>query len=156
MKGYVIKESHSLSALAFADDLILLATTKEKAQPLLQHTESYLINLGMRITAEKCASFEVRPTNDSWYIADPDLCHSNGDMIPNSDADSSLSYVGSHISPSSGLNYKDLVAELDTTLLESCQSAQLIPHQKLFLSTPHPIQHFVQKTVVQLHTTPPL
>jgi len=28
MKGYVIDESHNLSALAFADDLILLANAK--------------------------------------------------------------------------------------------------------------------------------
>jgi len=65
MKGYVIDGSHSLSALAFADDLILLASTKEKAQSLLHHTESYLTNLGMCIAAEKCASFEIRPTKDS-------------------------------------------------------------------------------------------
>ena len=67
----MIKESHSLSALAFADDIILLPTTKDEAQPLLQHTKAYLTNLGKRITAEKCASFEVRPRNDPWYIADP-------------------------------------------------------------------------------------
>ena len=66
MKGYVIDESHSLSALAFADDLILLATTKDKAQNLLHNTESYLINLGMCIAAENCASFEIRCTKDSW------------------------------------------------------------------------------------------
>ena len=65
MMRYVINESHSLSALAFADDLILLATTKDKAQCLLHHTESYLTNLGMLIAAEKCASFEIRPTKDS-------------------------------------------------------------------------------------------
>jgi hypothetical protein len=51
MKGYVIDESHSLTALAFADDLILLATTKDTAQRLLHHTESYLNTLGTRIAA---------------------------------------------------------------------------------------------------------
>jgi hypothetical protein len=34
MKGYEIDEANSLSALAFADDLILLATVKDKAQSL--------------------------------------------------------------------------------------------------------------------------
>ena len=61
MKGYVINESHSISALAFAGDLILLSDTKDKAQRLLNHTESYLNALGMSIAAEKCASFEIRP-----------------------------------------------------------------------------------------------
>jgi hypothetical protein len=152
MKGYVIDESHSLSALAFADDLILLATTKDKAQSLLHHTESYLKNLGMRIAAEKCASFEIRTTKDSWFIANPDLCLSNGEIIPNSAADSSLSYLGGHISPWSGLHYKDLVAQLETTL-ERCRSAHLKPHQKLLLTTSHLIPHFLHKTVL---ATPPI
>ena len=68
---YVFDESHSLSALAFADDLILLATTKDKAQSLLHHTEFYLKDLGMRIAAEKCAFFEIRPTNESGIIETP-------------------------------------------------------------------------------------
>jgi hypothetical protein len=36
MKGNVIDTSHSLSAPAFADDLILLATTKDEAQNLFK------------------------------------------------------------------------------------------------------------------------
>jgi len=99
MKGYVIDETHSLSSLAFTNDLILLATTKDKSQRLLHHTESYLNDLGMYIAAEKCASFEIRPTSDSWYIANQDLCLPNGDKIPNSAVDSSLSYLGDDISP---------------------------------------------------------
>jgi hypothetical protein len=152
MKGYAIDESHCLSALAFADDLILLASTKEKAQSLLHHTESYLTNLGMRIAAEKCASFEIRPTKDSWYIANPDLCLANVDKIPNSAADSTLCYLGGHISPWSGLQYEDLVAQLETTL-ERCRSAQLKPHQKLSLTTTHLIPHFLHQTVL---ATPPV
>jgi len=66
MKGYVIDESHSLSALTFADDLIVLATTNDTGQRLLRHIESYLNNLGgVRIAAVKCTSFEIRPTKDS-------------------------------------------------------------------------------------------
>jgi len=152
MKGYVIDESHSLSALAFADDMILVADAKDKAQNLLHKTESYLNSLGMRIAAEKCASFEIRPTKDSWYIADPDLRLSNGDKIPNSAADSSLCYLGGHISPWSGLHYKDLVAQLETTL-ERCRSALLKPHQKLSLTTTHLIPHFLHRTVL---ATPPI
>jgi len=152
MKGFVINESHSLSALAFADDLILLSDTKDKAQRLLNHTESYLNALGMRIAAEKCASFEIRPTKDSWYIINPDLSLTNGDKIPNSAADSSLSYLGGHISPWSGLHYKDLVDQLATTL-ERCRSARLKPHQKLSLTTSHLIPHFLHKTVM---ATPPI
>jgi len=65
MKGYVINELHCLSALAFADDFILLVTTKDKAQRLLHHTETYLTNF--HATAEKCASSEMRSKKDSSY-----------------------------------------------------------------------------------------
>jgi hypothetical protein len=152
MKGYVIDRSHSLSALAFADDLILLATTKDDAQSLLHHTESYLNMLGMRITAEKCASFEIRTTKDSWYITNPDLSLVNGDKLPNSAADSSLCYLGGHISPWCGLQYKGLVDQLASTL-ERCRGAHLKPHQKLSITTSHIIPHFLHKTVL---ATPPI
>ena len=148
----MINESHSISAVAFADDLILLRDTKDKAQRLLKHTESYLNALGMSIAAEKWASFEIRPTKDSWYITNPDLSLTNGDKIPNSAADSSLSYLGDHISPWSGLHYKDLVDQLASTL-ERCRSDQLKPHQKLSLTTSHLIPHFLYKTVM---ATPPI
>ena len=152
MKGYVTNESRSISALGFADDLILLSATKDKAQRLLNHTESYLNALGMRIAAEKCAFFEIRPKKDSWYITNPDLSLTNGDKIPNSAPDSSLSYLGGHISPWSGLHYKDLVDQLASTL-ERCRSAQLKPHQKLSLTNSHLIPHFLHKTVM---ATPPI
>jgi len=150
MKGYKIDESHCLSALAFADDLILLGSSKEKALSLLHHTESYLMSLGMRIAAEKCASFEIRPTKDSWYIANPDLSLTNGDKI--SAADSTMSYLGGHISPWSGLQYADIVAQLETTL-ERCRNAHLKPHQKLSLTTTYLVPHFLYQTVL---ATPPV
>ena len=152
MKGYVIDESHSLSALAFADDLILLATTKAKAQNLLRHTEAYLNSLGMRIAAEKCASFEIRPMKDTWFMTNPDLRLLNGDEIPYSAADSSLRYLGGHISPWSGLQYKDIVDELASTL-ERCRGALLKPHQKLSLTASHIIPHYLHKAVL---ATPPI
>jgi len=152
MKGYMIDESHYLSALAFADDLILLASSKEKALSLLHRTESFLTNLGMRIAAEKCASFEIKTTKDSWYIASPDLSLTNGDKIPSSAADSTLCYLGGHISPWSGLQYEALVAKLETTL-ERCRSAQLKPHQKLSLTATYLVPHFLYQTTL---VTPPV
>ena len=128
MKGYVIDKSHCVSALAFADGVILLATAKVEAQNLLQHTEVYFNKLGMHIAAEKCASFEIRPMKDSWYIANLDLRLTNGDEITYSAAGSSIRYLGGHVSPWSGLHYKDIVDELASTL-ERCRSAQLKPQQ---------------------------
>ncbi|GFG30765.1 hypothetical protein Cfor_02745, partial [Coptotermes formosanus] len=147
IKGYEIDENHNISALAFADDLILLATAKEDAQTLLQHTESFLCQLGMRIAAEKCATFHIKRTKDSWYVANPDLQLTTGDRIPSSSADSSLNYLGGNISPWYGLQYKDLTDQLKSTL-ERCRMAHLKPHQKLFLTNSHIIPHFLHKTVL--------
>jgi hypothetical protein len=85
MKGCAIDESHSFSALGFAD-LIWLASTKKKAQSLLHQTESYLSSLGMRIAAEKYAYFAIRTTKGSRHITNPDLRLANGDAIPYSAA----------------------------------------------------------------------
>jgi len=98
-KGFKIDESQSISALAFADDLILLATTKKTAINLLHFTETYLTNLGMSIAAAKCTSFEIKTTDDSRYIANPGTCLKNSDKIPNWAADSPICYLGGHISP---------------------------------------------------------
>jgi hypothetical protein len=98
MKVYVSDEPQGLSALAFADDLILLATAKDQAQSLLHNTESYLNSLGVRIAAEKCASFEIRPIKGMRYITNPDRCLANGNKIASAAADSSLCYLAGHIS----------------------------------------------------------
>jgi Reverse transcriptase (RNA-dependent DNA polymerase). len=59
MKGFQVSDTEHISALAFADDLILVATEKEDAEALLKHTETYLCNLGMSIAAKKCTSFTI-------------------------------------------------------------------------------------------------
>ena len=73
MRGYKINESQSISSLAFADDLILVADNMEKAQLLLTTTEKYLENMGMKIASKKCTSLQVQTTKDSWYISNTDL-----------------------------------------------------------------------------------
>jgi len=152
MKDYEIDAEYSISALAFADDLILMASTKESTEDLRHCTETYLHNLGMRIAAEKCASFEIKRNKDSWYIANPDLRPQSGETIPTSAADSCLCYLGGHISPWSGLQYAALVDTLASTL-RRCRSAHLKPQQKLSLTTSHILPHFLNKTVM---ATPPI
>jgi hypothetical protein len=147
MEGYAIDNLHNLSALAFTDDLILLATAKDKAQNLLDHTEAYLNSFGMHISSEKCASFEISPAKKTMYVVNPDLCLSNGDQIQFSAADSSTFYLGHHVSPWSGLEYKDIVDQL-ATIIERFRCAQLKPHQKLSLTTSHILPHFLRKAVL--------
>ena len=73
LKGYKINDSHSISSLAFADDIILVADDPKKARQLLTHSEHYFRCLGMSIEAHKCASFRLVTTKHSWYVADTNL-----------------------------------------------------------------------------------
>jgi hypothetical protein len=149
MDGFEIDESHHLSALAFADDLILLASTAAKVKLLLRHTEAYLSNLGMKLSAGKCASFEIIPfrREKTWYLSDPGLRLASGESIPASRADDQLCYLGGNVSPWAGLQYRGIVDDLQTTL-GRCKSAHLKPHQKLTLITTHIIPHFLHRAVL--------
>jgi hypothetical protein len=80
--GFAINNECQVSVLAFADDIILLAPGVPEAKRLLQITEAYLGDLGMTISAAKCATFQIVPKKDAWYIADPSLTTNNGDQIP--------------------------------------------------------------------------
>ena len=53
--GYTIDKTHTISCLAFADNLILEADNHEKDQGSL-HRELYIKILGMTTAAHKCAS----------------------------------------------------------------------------------------------------
>jgi hypothetical protein len=65
LQGYKIDNNRHVSFLAFADDLIILANSEEKAQQMLCHTELYLKKLGMSIPADKCTAFKITTTRDS-------------------------------------------------------------------------------------------
>ena len=88
---------------------------------------------------------------ESWYITDPGLHLGNGDGVPSSTADSTLCYLGGHVSPWSGLQHRDLVDQLEGTF-ERVRRAQIKPHQKLTLITTHILPPFLHKLVFE---TPP-
>jgi hypothetical protein len=102
-QGFKLDENHSISCLAFADDLILLADNDVKARQLPGLTESYFSQLGMKIAAEKCASFKITTIKNSWFLSNPNLRLSTGKCIPSSHADGALRYLGGNISPWDGL-----------------------------------------------------
>jgi hypothetical protein len=94
LKGYTINESHTISSLAFADDIILLADNQHKAQQILFHTAKYRRNLGMLIAPSKCTTLSIITTKDSWYLTDPHPCLPGGQNIPSPTAANELNYLG--------------------------------------------------------------
>lgn len=72
-EGYKLNEDNSISCLAFADDLLLVASNEEIAQRQLEDVETFLGGLGMSLSAPKCCTFSIRTTKDSWFLTDPSL-----------------------------------------------------------------------------------
>jgi hypothetical protein len=109
-------------------------------------TENYLINLGMKIAPNKCASFQVQMTKDSWYISTTDLQLKTGDQFPSTSAIDIINYLGGHFSPWTGLQKKGIPNKLQQVLYR-LRSASLKPHQKLHLLTTYLIPHFLCTTI---------
>jgi hypothetical protein len=82
MDGFDIDSKTKLSSLAFADDIILIASNRARAADLLRLTEEYLGKLGMRIASAKCTAFCINMGKDTWHITDPGMTLANGEEIP--------------------------------------------------------------------------
>jgi hypothetical protein len=149
LRGYAIDSTHSISSVAFADDMLLLADDQDSAQNLLTHTEVYLQNLGMTIAPSKCVSFQIVAAKDSWYVKDTELYLLHGDRIPSSTADTATRYLGGYITPWFGLGHKHIVDLMEQTL-HRLRGASLKPHQKLNLLTTYLIPHFLHATVLAI------
>ncbi|XP_071652959.1 uncharacterized protein [Temnothorax longispinosus] len=68
MEGFQVKEGLSISCLAFADDIILIADTREAASRLMDKLVGSLTRWGMALSIGKFVAFSIVTTKDSWYI----------------------------------------------------------------------------------------
>ena len=107
MPGDNISHDADLACLAFADDL-MLANGAPQVQDLVNKTKTFLRNLGMQLSVQKCATFRVVPTGDGYYINDPAIVTNKGEEIPCSRADSHLKYLGMNVSPWHGIDVRTL------------------------------------------------
>lgn len=145
--GYKIQNETSVSVLAFADDIILLAGTAPQASNLLRNAEGYLRGLGMSISAAKCATFRISVTKDSWYLADPGLTLLSGEGIPYAAAGTSLKYLGMKISPWAGIDIKGLKENL-CTAIQAVKKLALKPYQKVHLISTYLVPHYLYQLVL--------
>jgi hypothetical protein len=70
-QGFKLNENHSISCLAFAEDLILLAVNDIKARQLLRLTESYFGQLGMRSLLKNVRRLELPPQRIRGFSVTP-------------------------------------------------------------------------------------
>jgi hypothetical protein len=151
-EGFEIDSEHQVSVLAFADDIILLAPGVPEAKRLLQTTDAYLGDLGMKISAAKCAAFQIVPTKDAWYIENPSLATNAGDQIPHANANTCIRYLGGKISPWKGLTVEGLEADFEATL-QRVERLALKPHQKAQLISAHIIPNVQYQLVLAVAPT---
>ncbi|XP_039303390.1 uncharacterized protein LOC120357295 [Solenopsis invicta] len=145
--GCNIRGEVSVSALAFADNIILTAKNAPQASNLLRTAETYLRGLGMRISATKCAAFQIIKTKDSWYLADPGLTLISGDGIPYADAGTTLKYLGVRISPWAGIDIKGLKDNL-CKATKGIKKLALKPPHKVHLISTYLVPHYLYQLVL--------
>jgi hypothetical protein len=149
LPGYKVGELASVSSLAFADDIFLIATDVPQASALLRATEEYLGRLEMKISAPKCTSFQIAPTKDSWYVTDPGLTLKNGERIPAAAAESAFTYLGVKISPWADVKLEGLREEFGGALFRASRLS-LKPHQKVELISRYLVPHYLYRLVVAI------
>jgi hypothetical protein len=149
MQGYQLKSEVKVSSLAFADDIILMASTDSDAEKLLRRTEEYMGDLGMNISAHKLATFGIKSTRDSWRIYDPRLSSITNEKIPFAGAEKTLRYLGGTFSPWKGLTAEKLEQTFSETL-ERVTRITLKPHQKAHLLTTYIIPHFLYTIILAM------
>lgn len=88
----------NLAILAFADDMVLLATNKEEALRQIRLLGDYLEGLGMSLAAHKCQAFQVVATNKSWFLKDPEL-KVRHEKISYCRPDEPITYLGAKMNP---------------------------------------------------------
>lgn len=95
-----------VNALAFADDLIMAASTADGLQELIDHAETYLNSCGLRLNPAKCQSLSIQgqPKQKRTIIEDRRFLVS-GRPIPNTKRDESFTYLGINFSPLGRLKF---------------------------------------------------
>ena len=61
--GVRVGPDDHLAVLAFADDMIMIGKDRSEAQKQLDLLDGYLMSLEMSLSADKCATFEIKPKN---------------------------------------------------------------------------------------------
>lgn len=148
MPGFSLPEGQNISCLAFADDLLLVASDTPKAQALLDVTVGYFDRLGMSLSAPKSVAYQIVRTSDSWYLGDPGM-EKQGEPIRAATADEALTYLGVRYSLWCGIELKSLRKGL-TEVLGRVERLALKPHQKLDLVQRYLVPGYLHQLVIAL------
>lgn len=131
LQGGLVLNGQQVGALAFADDLVVVADTTVGAQTLLDRTHEYLAGLGMKLNPSKSRSFLVEAGRKTWVVRDAKLSL-GGETVPGADPSTPLRYLGLSYTLAKGLNDKSQCEKL-VQAVERVKSLALKPLQKVRL-----------------------
>jgi hypothetical protein len=102
---------HEIGALAFADDIVVMADSVDGAQEHVDQVGRYMHKLGMTLNPRKSSSFLIQAMRKTWVVRDAGL--SIGEtMVPGARPSSVLKYLGINYTLSQGLEGGALIDKL--------------------------------------------
>lgn len=127
--GIKIKNSN-IVALAFADDIVIVASSPLVMQSHIKIIEAYFKRHGLRVNVEKCATFQyiTVPGTKRLVVETKSLLNINGISIPTLGVSSQLKYLGLQYG-FRGVSYPT-PCKLEA-MLDRLKSCPLRPWQKL-------------------------
>ena len=131
----------TVSVLAFADDIILIAKDDLEAKKQINYINKYLSDIGMSLSVSKCATFQIVYRNKTWYMKDPQIKIQNK-TITNVEPEEALIYLGTKIHPWSNLIKGNEVPSV-ARIIRNVMRLYLKPHQKIELIQAYILPHFI-------------
>lgn len=131
-----------ITALAFADDLVLLSDSWEGMQANIRVLETFCEHTGLKTQGEKCHGFYIKPTKDSYTINECPVWTINGTLLNMIDPGHSEKYLGTWVDPWTGFADVGLSEKL-ADWLHWIGGTPLKPLQKVDILRTYTIQRLV-------------
>ena len=118
--------------LAYADDLVLLAGTREELQRQVDLVTAALSSCGLEVNPAKCATLSLVADQQRrlWYVSRRHPIHVNGEDLPSLSIEDSYKYLGCQFSAHGATQS---VTEKLNSQLNNIEKAPLKPQQRLFI-----------------------
>ena len=136
-----------VSCLAFADDLVLVATTTDGLQQLIRRTEETLKNSGLLMNPEKCRSMVLKVDREAkkWYDNSEATFVVDGKTTPQLQPGDAAKYLGVLVGPDG--RRESYVCHLEKGLKE-LRVPPLKPQQRVFILGQHLVPSLLHKLVL--------
>lgn len=130
--GIDVGHNENVAAIAYADDLVLLAENIKNMQEIINQTNNFLAGIGLSVNTNKCAalSANVVPAKKKLYINTTPLFRIQRDPIVQMQPGQFFKYLGFKIT-CMGLQQTS-ISDVDLQF-RRIRAAPLKPHQKLKL-----------------------